>query len=409
MEATMELTNTVKLQDYIIDLSGPIAKGTAEYEVVLQNNTDFIVKRRTLKTERELVILVSKGLYYIKDCKTGGIDPVTDANLRTFLRELKVGVVAMEQVHWMPHLFYESADAIFRVVSDAVLTDMCRHNVMDNMPDPYWFKPYWEQNSKLFMRLHKLFPRLTEPQKYQSSIPIIFWLEKTYGANEAIYFAEQLVKSGLRNFSTARSDYDKNFQDITPFTALFEADYNLNLRRFVDYLLFDLYRQGYAAINRSFMSEYADYLRMQKNFFGKIKEKYPEHFKTAHDVMALKVNLVKEVEQCHDFEGHAQEIRHLAYQGRDYCVVIPTQPKELADEGINLSHCVGDYIGRVASGECHILFLRRRATPDLSLVTLQLTGKRICQAQGMNRRDLTQEERKFLLRWGVEKEIDIAV
>lgn len=406
----MELTNTVTLQDYIIDLSGPAIKAAAEYEVVLENNTDFIVKRRTPKTERELVILISKGLYYIKDCKTGGIDPVTEANLRSFLRELKVETLALEQVHWMPHLFYESADAIFRIVSDEVLTDMCRHNIMENMPDPYWFRPYWEQNSKLFIRLHKLFPSLTEPQKYLPSIPVIFWLEQTYGANEAIYFAGQLVKSGLRSFSTIHSHiYAKEYKSIEPFTDLFHVDYNLNLRRFIDYLFFDLLRQGYAGINRSFLTEYADYLKMQKKFYGKIKEKYPEHFKTAHDVIALKVNFAKEAEQCQNFEEQAQEIQHLAHQGRDYCVVIPAQPKELANEGINLSHCVGDYIGRVASGECHILFMRRRATPDQSLVTLQLTGSRICQAQGMNRRDITQEERKFLLRWGMEKQIEIAV
>ena len=42
-------------------------------------------------------------------------------------------------------------------------------------------------------------------------------------------------------------------------------------------------------------------------------------------------------------------------------------------------------------------------------MTLQLSGARICQAQGLNRRSITQEERKFLNHWGREKEIEIAV
>ena len=83
--------------------------------------------------------------------------------------------------------------------------------------------------------------------------------------------------------------------------------------------------------------------------------------------------------------------------------------KELAEEGINLSHCVGQYIDRVAGGECHILFLRRRGAPDRSLVTLQLSGKQICQAQGFNRRPITDQERRFLVQWGREKDIQIAV
>lgn len=80
---------------------------------------------------------------------------------------------------------------------------------------------------------------------------------------------------------------------------------------------------------------------------------------------------------------------------------------EYAD--INLSHCVGQYIERVANGECHILFLRYRDIPEESLVTLQLSGKQICQAQGMNRRPLTTQEYRFLKQWGREKEIEIAV
>ena len=83
--------------------------------------------------------------------------------------------------------------------------------------------------------------------------------------------------------------------------------------------------------------------------------------------------------------------------------------QELADEGINLSHCVGDYISRVASGDCYILFLRRKHAPDQSLVTLQLSGQSICQAQGLNRRSITSDERKFLCNWARENNIQIAV
>ena len=99
----------------------------------------------------------------------------------------------------------------------------------------------------------------------------------------------------------------------------------------------------------------------------------------------------------------------LAYSGSGYCIVVPTKPEELAEEGINLSHCVGQYVDRVAGGECHILFLRRRGAPDRSLVTLQLSGKQICQAQGFNRRPITDQERRFLVQWGREKDIQIAV
>ena len=60
-------TDVVTIKDYIIDIDSTATKNSTTYEVVLENNTDFIIKRWTRTTERELVILVSKGLYYIKD------------------------------------------------------------------------------------------------------------------------------------------------------------------------------------------------------------------------------------------------------------------------------------------------------------------------------------------------------
>lgn len=408
-EATVN-TPAVSLKDYIINLDGAQRKPAVTYEVVLQNNTDFILRRQTQKIHRELVILVSQGLYYIRNCQSGAIDPVTNANLRSFLRDLKDSFISLQQVTWLGAVFKESADFITTVIEDETLSDMCRHNVPISPEEPKKHVSYWEQNKRLFTRVAQLFPAQgTASGKYQNCIPVIFWIEEHYGANEAMYFAEQLVRSGVRDIR-----FDSSYQynagyGVSNFSKIMESEYNINLRRFIDYLCFDLYRQGYGEVNGQFFREYMDYLSMQKNFYGKVKEKYPEHFKTAHDVMSLKVNLASAAEQCQNFAEQAEQVKDLEYSAQGYCVVVPTEPRELADEGINLSHCVGDYIDRVASGECHILFLRRRSAPGQSLVTLQLCGQSICQAQGMNRRSITQEERKFLNHWGRAKQINIAV
>lgn len=408
-EATVN-TPAVSLKDYIINLDGAQRKPTVTYEVVLQNNTDFILRRQTQKIRRELVILVSQGLYYIRDCKSGAIDPVTNANLRSFLRDLKDSFISLQQVTWLGAVFKESADFITTVIEDETLSDMCRHNVPISPEEPKKHVRYWEQNKRLFTRVAQLFPAQgTASGKYQNCIPVIFWIEEHYGANEAMYFAEQLVRSGVRDIR-----FDSSYQynagyEVSNFSKIMESEYNINLRRFIDYLCFDLYRQGYGEVNGQFFREYMDYLSMQKNFYGKVKEKYPEHFKTAHDVIALKVNLAWLAEQCQNFTEQAAQVKDLEFSAQGYCITVPTEPRELADEGINLSHCVGDYIDLVASGSCHILFLRRRNAPDQSLVTLQLSGRKICQAQGANRRAITQPERKFLSHWGREKNIEIAV
>ena len=405
---------TVSLNDYIIDIGGAATKCSVTYEVVLENNTDFIIKRRTLKTDRELVVLVSKGIYYIKDCKNGNIEELKESSLTTFLRELKDGFIQLHQVHWLSNIYRESVGLIMQVITDEQLTDMCRHNVLVNTFNPSMYSRYWEQNSKLFTRLYNMFPSMTDLRKYQSSIPVIFWIEDQYGANEAMYFAEKLVQSGIMELNYSDSSYyyaNDAFptKDAGSFMKVMASPYRINLRRFIDYILFDLYAQGYARVDKSFFNEYLDYLSMQQDFYGKVKEKYPAHFKTEHVIMALKVNQAKLIARCENFEQQNESIKDLAYSGSGYCIVIPTKPEDLAEEGINLSHCVGQYIDRVAEGECHILFLRRRGDPERSLVTLQLSGKQICQAQGANRRPITEQERKFLKQWGREKNIQIAV
>ena len=405
---------TVSLNDYIIDIGGAATKCSVTYEVVLENNTVFIIKRRTLKTDRELVVLVSKGIYYIKDCKNGNIEELKESSLTTFLRELKDGYIQLHQVHWLSNIYRESVGLIMQVITDEQLTDMCRHNVLVNTFNPSMYSRYWEQNSKLFTRLYNMFPSMTDLRKYQSSIPVIFWIEDQYGANEAMYFAEKLVQSGIMELNYSDSSYyyaNDAFptKDAGSFMKVMASPYRINLRRFIDYILFDLYAQGYARVDKSFFNEYLDYLSMQQDFYGKVKEKYPAHFKTEHDIMALKVNQAKLIARCENFEQQNESIKDLAYSGSGYCIVIPTKPEDLAEEGINLSHCVGQYIDRVAEGECHILFLRRRGDPERSLVTLQLSGKQICQAQGANRRPITEQERKFLKQWGREKNIQIAV
>lgn len=409
-----EQQNTVTLEDYIIEMDCAAKKNSVSYEVVLENNTDFIIKRRTPKTDRELVLLVSKDIYYIKDCKTGAIDQLTKGNLVSFLRDLKDNSISLHQVHWLSSIFRDSVDLIMQVVTNERLTDMCRNNVLVKTYEPHRYIRYWEQNSKLFIWLYNLFPNMADHKKYETSLPVIYWIEAQYGANEAMYFAEKLVQSGiveLEYYDGPYYYYGENHivPDIVCFRKVMMSPYHINLRRFIDYILFDLYAQGYSRVNRSFFNEYLDYLEMQRDFYGKVKEKYPAHFKTEHDIISLKVNQAKLIAKCVNFEQQNENIKDLAYTGSGYSIVIPTKPEDLAEEGINLSHCVGQYIDRVANGQCHILFLRRRSEPERSLVTLQLSENQICQAQGLNRRPITKQERQFLVQWGREKEIAIAV
>ena len=66
------------LQDYIIDVEAAKPK-VSGYDVVLQNNSDFIIRRKTAKLEQDLVVLVSKDLYYLKNVKTGAVESLSES------------------------------------------------------------------------------------------------------------------------------------------------------------------------------------------------------------------------------------------------------------------------------------------------------------------------------------------
>jgi len=320
---------------------------------------------------------------------------------------------------WLPELNKYSIERMERIISNDVFIDMCRHNVLTDVKDPGWYARYWEQNQKLFIKLHSIFPTITDNNnnKYRSSLPVIFEIEKRYGYNEAMFFAETILLSGIEQFTPSKARLYYNYENGVPvvdnemksFLLVLGEPYSLNLRRLIEYIFYDAYSQGFSRIDETFWNTYEDYLNMQIKIFGMIREKYPKSLKTEHDIMALKVNVAEMVAKYKDFAARSAEIADLAYAGKFYSIIVPDAPRQLADEGINLGHCVGGYVDRIIKGECHILFLRKTRTPDDSLVTLQLCQGRINQAEGSHRRRITEEERKFLQGWGLAKNIEIAV
>ena len=404
---------SVDIKDYII--TGKIEKKApvAEYSVILENNTDFIISRKTAKTERELVILISQNLYYLKDKKTEKIEDVSPESLKSYFRDLKEGL-PLKSVNWIETLDKECYPRINRIISDESLSDMCRHNLIDSkLTDPSRLQVFWVQNGKLLIRLHELFPSLSEPNKYMPSLKLIFKMDEVYGYNEALHFASQLAKSSIQYFSDRRSyhydDYDNSLSPENFIGLVQKKEYNLQLRRLTDYLLFDLYKQGVTSIDSITLKDYEDYLKMQVDYYGRVREKYPKYFQTEHDVMSMKVQIIKDAQEIESFSTQIKNASDLAYSGKVYSIIIPKTPQDLTDEGINLCHCVGAYVKRVADGECYVLFMRRTNAITHSLVTVQVSGKTVNMAQGMKRRRVSSEERQFLHLWGAKKGLIVRV
>lgn len=56
----------------------------------------------------------------------------------------------------------------------------------------------------------------------------------------------------------------------------------------------------------------------------------------------------------------------------DFTIVLPQTAQDIIDEGANMHHCVGGYVGRVVENTTYIVFVRRKDTPNECYLTCQV-------------------------------------
>jgi len=140
-----------------------------------------------------------------------------------------------------------------------------------------------------------------------------------------------------------------------------------------------------------------------------VKEKYPKFFETEHDVVTLKYSIARIKVEEKLFNEGMEQYKNLGYMDSKYLIRVPDKPEELKFEGQKLNHCVGSYGSRVASGQCGVVFLRRKEQEDEPYITIEVIKDRIVQMQGAGRRQPNTEEMNFISKWAYKKQLRIAV
>lgn len=70
--------------------------------------------------------------------------------------------------------------------------------------------------------------------------------------------------------------------------------------------------------------------------------------------------------------NYAKHAKAWEFEYGDFIVSIPTCGQDIVDEGANMHHCVGSYVGRVVEGRTYICFIRHKATPNECYLTCQV-------------------------------------
>jgi hypothetical protein len=394
-----EKNTMVDIRDYLLNGQQPLPRTATDspYTVLLQTACDFIIARKKGKSEKELVILLSEELFYFKS--KAGIEEVTESRLKAFLRDLGNDFITLDQVLWLQQLDSDAIRHLLGIINNKTSIAMARANVLSDECYRYDNARYFEQNPDLYAEIHSHIYQIGATN-YRSGMATAFEIEKEFDYDSAIFFAEIFKNSGIRSFTSSR--YYHQYNNMEGLFQLLGEPYNLNLRRLIEYVLIDSVMQGITDIDSNFWRMYYNYLDMQIKVHGEILEKYPPYLKTAADIMTLNVGII---DGNKGVAEQPEEVTALAHKGKTYSIVVPDSPQQIAEEGINLSHCLGANADKHGS---HVIFMRKSKEPAQSLMTLLFANGRISKAAGLHRRTLNSDERKFLEDWGSENGIEIA-
>lgn len=144
------------------------------------------------------------------------------------------------------------------------------------------------------------------------------------------------------------------------------------------------------------LRELEDYAKMMKEISPKF-DKYPKHFLTTHKIASRNYNRLK-----HEFDEKKFKARINTEMERTFdkfCFIYPKCIQDIKDESVQMSNCVSSYVQKVIDGQCDILFLRYKDSPDKSLVTIEVCNGKIVQALQRYNHPLTAEQREIVDKW----------
>lgn len=141
------------------------------------------------------------------------------------------------------------------------------------------------------------------------------------------------------------------------------------------------------------IKELYDYANMMKQLSDKY-DKYPRHFLTTHQIAIRNYQRMKKEFSEEMFKKRINKQYECSFG--NYTFVYPNSTQDIKDEAVQMSNCVSSYIDKVINGECHILFLRKKDSPDKSLVTIEVRNNQIVQARRKFNDPVNEEEQKVI-------------
>lgn len=205
-------------------------------------------------------------------------------------------------------------------------------------------------------------------------------LETIYGLDgvrkyiEAVLLSPAQVTPTLDDFVSVMCEEEAEYELRAYRTRPRAHLRNFDLDGFIEYSVYESYAHGFRSdydVHNMFTT-WADDLKMQKMVYGKIIDKYPENLLTHHQIMAAKAAVLEEKIDQEKWEIAVKEMSKFEYQDSEMTLISPKTRQDMIEEAQMQSNCLASYVRNVTEGSCMIFFLRKKADPDKSYVTIEL-------------------------------------
>ena len=364
----------------IVNPEKKVVGSTLQFKIALANYPDFCIERTTAKTRQLIVIMPSCKGYYVKSFK--GEDEYIEELTPELYSKFTAGMndLDLPEGFWLRRVCAgkKFGDLLLRALKgdkSETYAEMIKYHIAPKLEDLHlgdWGTPDGNEYVGAYKNQPVLYREFFNSNKAKmvlsNSKNFVNHLVEDFGLNNARDFLTQLDLSLVEitngyygGIGGSRYGASKPYPDM-----------EMKYESFRDYVLYQSVFMGYGKTIGTFFNEWMDSIKMQKDIYHKIKEKYHDNLPLWHSQLSYKSQCMREQID----EMKMQDMVDLAklYQGTSgkYVFIAPTCKQDFLDEAQMQQNCLASYVSKFVEGDCIIMFMREKKDPTQSLVTIEI-------------------------------------
>lgn len=375
-----------------------------KWEVALQNYPDFVIKRTTPKTEQLLVIMPSCKGYYVKQ-KKGKNDEVVEELTQDLYVKFTSGmpIIDLDDNMWIKSLesgkrFYETFNI---AIKDDNYVNMLKAHCAPRF-ETLAISTYSQCVNDSRVLAYNSYPTLFKEyhdsqminERFLKNTELTKSLIEIFGLNNVRDYLNENTISLIGRGSQYNSNPLSNYR-----VKYLLKDYEFHYAEFKDYTLYHSVFMGYGRNMDRFWEDWYDDLNLQKQVYGKIKEKYPKDLPTHHMQMSYKSVLYRDIIDERKLDTVVKNLSKYDMEVDKYIFKCPKCKQDMLDEAQQQANCLAGYINKYVDGESEIFFMRKKSSPDESYITIEKYGDTLRQIYYARNRAVSREDRAIAEKW----------